>query len=107
MVNYPAAKQKPRHVGPRADRGFQARRRVEHTGPKFGTSLASPYWTGGSTWTRTTIGWRPSGSVFTPSPYRTTCAVGWGHCGSRGLAFSKKCGSTARSTRSNEFTLTR
>jgi hypothetical protein len=32
MVNYTAAKQKPRHVGRRADRGFQARRRVEHTG---------------------------------------------------------------------------
>src|SRR6185312_3774350 len=35
MVNYPAAKQKPRHVGRMADRGFQARRRVEHTGPNL------------------------------------------------------------------------
>jgi hypothetical protein len=34
-------KQKPRHVGRRADRGFQARRRVEHTGPNLALLIRS------------------------------------------------------------------
>jgi hypothetical protein len=40
MVNNAAAKQKPRHVGRKADRGFQARRR-EDTGPNFALPIRS------------------------------------------------------------------
>jgi hypothetical protein len=34
-------KRSPRHVGRRADRGFQARRRVEHTGPNLALPIRS------------------------------------------------------------------